>query len=521
MSNNSFYPNADEGERPLEAGTRLGRYQIVRLLGHGGMGAVYEATHVDLKKRVALKTLLRKHASNKESKARFLREGEAASRIRHPNVVDVTDVGLDKGIAFLVMEYLTGENLSDLLAKRGPLPMQEAVSLMMPILSAVSEGHRRGVFHRDLKPQNIFIGNTRGGDALPKVLDFGISKLKDEGKPNTFTEANSFLGTVTYMSPEQARAARSVDGRSDEYSLAVVLYQCVTGVTPHVAENSIELIYKIASGELVAPRVHRPELPQEFEATLMRALATNPDDRFDSVRSFAGELLPFATPDSRQLWSREFTGRERPLTPAPPAPGDSTLAAMATFSTVTGATTLSGTASEAHTPPRPRSSRIPRMPLFLAAGAAVAATFAFILTTALSRSPRKLPIVAAGPVPSSQESAIPVARRIEIKASPPNAAIEIDGVVVGTGHAFYEVPASAQAHRLKISAAGFRATDSTFTSGALPAAFIELERVAQNKPAAGKAAPTKLAAPSARTGAANAKGKRKPNRGTNNALILE
>jgi len=525
VATNSFNPSADDTERPLEPGTRLGRYQIGKLLGHGGMGAVYEATHVDLKKRVALKTLLRKHASNKESKARFLREGEAASRIRHPNVVDVTDVGLDKGIPFLVMEYLTGENLADLLKHRGPLPMQEAVALILPILSAVAEGHRRGVFHRDLKPQNIFVGNTRAGDPLPKVLDFGISKLKDEGKANQLTEANSFLGTVTYMSPEQARAARSVDGRSDEYSMAVVLYQCVTGVTPHEADNSIELIYKIASGELIPPRTRRPDLPQEFEVILMRALATNPDNRYESVRAFAGALLPFATPDALQLWTREFTGRERPLTPAPPAPGESTLAAMATFTSLTGATTLSGTASEAHTPPRPRK-RVPRLPAALAGAAFFTAVMAFILSSALSKRTATSTTTATVVAPrtlagASANEPLP----IEIWAVPANATIEIDGVVLGKGRTKYTVAPTDQTHRLKISAAGFRALDSSFTYEALPPSLFQLERLgdARNVVAMEPGLPAKAVTKQPATVGAPSKAKAKPNpkRGTNNALILE
>lgn len=517
MATNSFPPNDDDAERALEPGTRLGRYQLVRLLGHGGMGAVYEAIHVDLKKRVALKTLLRKHASNKDSRARFLREGEAASRIRHPNVVDVTDVGLDKGIPFLVMEYLTGQSLHDLLTKRGSLPLVEAVSLMLPVLSAVAEGHRRGVFHRDLKPHNIFVGQTRAGEVLPKVLDFGISKLKDEGKPNTFTEANSFLGTVTYMSPEQARAARSVDGRSDEYSLAVVLYQCVTGRTPHVGENTIELIYKIASGEFDPPRKHRPDLPQEFESVLMRALCTSPDARYESVRLFASALLPFASQEARALWEREFTERERPLTPAPPAP-DSTLAALATLTTLNGATTLSGSASEVDGPPLfPTGRRFPRLPIALAGAAILTAALAFFISSKLSsRTPSRPEVIAStvSPRPANGEKNV---RTFSIKASAPHALIELDGVAVGTGVAKQAVPVSEQPHHLKITALGFHPYETMFTADALPPAFVELERVAAAAPAG---AARKAQSVAKATGPIKGKSG-KPKRGTNNALILE
>ena len=518
MPSDSFSPNDDDVERALEPGTRLGRYQVVRLLGHGGMGAVYEAIHVDLKKRVALKTLLRKHASNKDSRARFLREGEAASRIRHPNVVDVTDVGLDKAIPFLVMEYLTGQSLHDLLGKRGSLPLVEAVSLMLPVLSAVAEGHRRGVFHRDLKPHNIFVGQTRAGDVLPKVLDFGISKLKDEGKPNTFTEANSFLGTVTYMSPEQARAARSVDGRSDEYSLAVVLYQCVTGKTPHVGENTIELIYKIASGEFDPPRKHRPDLPPEFELVLLRALSTSPDARYESVRSFACALLPFASVEARGLWSREFNELERPLTPAPPAP-DSTLSALATLSTLNGATTLSGSASEVDiAPPFATHPRTTRMPFLLAGAAVATAALAFLLSSALSRQPgteSTEPTATARPVVPSPAGP-PPKQTFTIRSNAPDALIEMDGVPLGNGSVTQALSISDQAHHLKITAAGFRAYETTFTAKSLPPAFVELQRTS---PALPVKAVRKAAPPAKNVGPQNKAGK--PKRGTNNALILE
>jgi len=223
------------------------------------MGAVYEATHVDLKKRVALKTLLPEHVSNTESRARFVREGEAASRIRHPNVVDVTDVGLDRGIAFLVMEYLVGETLAELIKQRGTMSVEETVSLMLPVCSAVAEGHLHGVIHRDLKPQNIHIGQTRSGEVLPKVLDFGISKIKSDGQSHTITADNSFMGTVSYISPEQARAAASVDGRSDEFSLGAILYECVTGETPHVGESAFDIVCKILAGGLIPPRQRRPD----------------------------------------------------------------------------------------------------------------------------------------------------------------------------------------------------------------------------------------------------------------------
>lgn len=512
MGNNVAEDNR-EGEKPLDPGTRLGRYQIVHLLGHGGMGAVYEALHVDLKKRVALKTLLRKHASNQDLRARFLREGEAASRIRHPNVVDVTDVGMDRGHPYLVMEYLSGESLAQRLAREERLPLRSAVALMLPVFSAVAEGHRRGVVHRDLKPHNIFITKNRAGAFHPKVLDFGISKLRDDNRIQTVTEGSTFLGTVTYMSPEQARAAKTVDGRSDEYSLAVVLYQVVTGKTPHEAENTIELIYKIAAGEMQAPRVYQPDLPPAFETILLKALSTNPTDRFDSVRAFGAALLPFADAGSQQEWQPDFVGPPRPLTPAPPAPSESTLQSLGTLSGGASATTLSGSALESLRPVSPpKRHRVPRLPIAMAVGAVIVAAGVFALVSRRDHVPIAAPAPAAAveviaPAPAVAAPATPP--EVVLQTDPPFARIELDGVHVGEGqHQF--VPHDAHAvHRVRISAKGFATRELSFTASRLPEVPLRLQRVQATPPPRKAPAKSMAAAP------------RKTPRGTNNSLIIE
>src|SRR3954468_11697595 len=172
-------PVQAEGQGPdfLAPGTVLGRYEIRRQLGRGGMGAVYEAIHRDLKKRVAVKVLMASLATNEEARARFLREGEAASRIRHPHIVDVTDVGTEGNLSYLVMEFLEGEDLSGRLGRSGPLSVQEAADIMLPVCAGLGAAHDEGVIHRDLKPENIFLARPRHGGVQPKVLDFGISKV--------------------------------------------------------------------------------------------------------------------------------------------------------------------------------------------------------------------------------------------------------------------------------------------------------------------------------------------------------
>src|SRR5262245_53562535 len=167
------------------------------------MGVVYEALHLGLKKRFAIKTLHPAVARLPEAHARFLREGEAASRIHHPHVVDVVDVGTEDGIPFLVMEFLEGQSLEALIASTGRMELEAAISLLLPALSAVAAGHAQGVVHRDLKPANIFVARGSWGESVTKVLDFGVSKLMAAGD-GTLTAPSSMLGTASYMSPEQA-----------------------------------------------------------------------------------------------------------------------------------------------------------------------------------------------------------------------------------------------------------------------------------------------------------------------------
>src|SRR5262245_9826292 len=182
----------------LRDGQAFGRYQIVRLIGEGGMGAVYEAVHPALKKRFAIKTLLAAMAQSPGVRARFLREGEAASRINHPNVVDVVDVGVEEGTPYLVMELLEGETLGALIARSGQVGVAEAVDILLPVMSAVAAGHGQGVIHRDLKPQNVFLARKAWGDPTPKVLDFGVSKLTDDDDSLMRTGSTVVLGTLAY-----------------------------------------------------------------------------------------------------------------------------------------------------------------------------------------------------------------------------------------------------------------------------------------------------------------------------------
>jgi serine/threonine-protein kinase len=305
--------DAEDGADPrtdlLPAGTELGRYTIVSLLGEGGMGAVYEGLHRDLKKRVAIKTLHRRLAGSPEVRARFVREGQAASKIRHEHVVDVTDVGVEGDLPYLVMEFLEGENMAALLAREGRLSPERTADLLIPVTLALAAAHASGIVHRDLKPENIFLsGGTT--NPKPKVLDFGISKIVDTATANgnQLTGTSAMLGTPFYMSPEQAQDAKGIDARTDQYSLGVIVYEAVAGQRPFANQPLYSLLTKIVEGRFDPPRIAAPDVPDEVEALILKAMAKDPGERFESIAALGGALLRFASDRSRVLYADALGG---------------------------------------------------------------------------------------------------------------------------------------------------------------------------------------------------------------------
>jgi serine/threonine-protein kinase len=406
----------------------FGRYQIVRLLGEGGMGAVYEAIHTGLKKRVAIKTLLPSIAENPDAQIRFLREGEAASRINHPNVVDVTDVGSEDGIPYLVMEYLDGETLADLIDRKGPLPITLVVDLLLPVLNAVASGHDQSVIHRDLKPQNIFLARGPWGESVPKVLDFGVSKIAD-GKSAALTGTMAVLGTASYMSPEQARGAKVVEAASDQYALGLILHEMLTAERAHDGDHPLEVLHRIASGVVPDAKVRRPDLPAELDAILRRMLSMSPSDRFPSLRAVGRALLGFASDKSRINYADAFREAGEAATPTAAAgfsrrPGSSASAGGTRLLPSTGsaqATTLGQSAIE--TANSPRRSRGPWLALgVLVAGGAVAAVLLTRPSSSVGSVEIAPPSAATTPAPATQlppATDLPPARQPE---APPIAA---------------------------------------------------------------------------------------------------
>ncbi|HEU4409177.1 MAG TPA: serine/threonine-protein kinase [Polyangiaceae bacterium] len=308
-------------ELPSVGDTLVGKYRLTRKLGQGGMGAVFEATHLRLGQKVAIKVVLPQVAERPELAYRFEHEGRAAARLRGRHSVRVLDVdATPEGLRFLVMELLEGHSLGDELKRRGPLPIGEAVRYVREACEGVDEAHRAGIIHRDLKPANLFL--SIGGEArVVKVVDFGIAKTAGAGDANYRTATGAALGTYKYMSPEQAKSPGSVDARTDVWSLGVVLYQLLSGKTPFNGEGAVGIIYALATQMPTPLRDLRADVPEALAAVIDRALCKDRDGRFQTVRELSDALAPFdPTPDA--LAARPSPPKGLPAPPARAATDD-------------------------------------------------------------------------------------------------------------------------------------------------------------------------------------------------------
>jgi serine/threonine-protein kinase len=484
---------------------KLGAYQLLRALGTGGMATVYEAEHLGLQKRVAVKVLRPELAASADMRARFLREGIAASRIRHPHVVDITDVGESGGMPYLVMELLDGEPLTDVMERAAKLPVRRAVDILLPLLAALGDAHRAGVVHRDIKPDNIFLARTQQGHALPKILDFGISRLFGRSAAQ-LTAQSQILGTPDFMSPEQARGEEKVGPASDQFSMAVVLFECLTGALPHPADVSIVRVLRaVAFGEVIAPSAYEPAFDPALEAVLMRALAPLPEARFPSVEAFGTALLPFASPRGQAAFLALTGGHDIALEPEPvsggifladpsartPRAGGTSLDALRPTRVEAAAATHDAVDARATTVRPPPAGPVPaparavtapvpstRPPLSrnaprwaVAMGAATLATVLVIVlgarwnqapveprvepldTHAVLEAPALgAPVAGASPAaPTAAEA--PVLDEVVVRATPSSAVIELGGVAVAVGE--YRGAASSEPTLVTIHAPGF------------------------------------------------------------------
>ena len=259
-----------------------GRYQIDRKLGSGGMANVYLASDQELGRRVAIKILDDRHASDDQFVERFRREAQNAAGLSHPNIVSIYDRGEAEGTYYIAMEYVEGRTLKELLVARGPSPLGIAIDYTRQILSALRFAHRNGIVHRDIKPHNVIVD----GEGRVKVTDFGIARA---GAASQMTEAGSIIGTAQYLSPEQARGA-PVDQTSDLYSTGIVLYELLTGTVPFSGETPVEIAMKHLSQTPAPPSTHRPEIPRDLDYVVLRALAKDPADRYHSAEEMDSDL---------------------------------------------------------------------------------------------------------------------------------------------------------------------------------------------------------------------------------------
>lgn len=276
-----------------------GRYIVEDLLAHGGMGLVVSARNPELDQRVAVKLLLPELAASTVLSARFLREARLAAQVESPHLVRVFDVGrLESGVPYMVMELLAGTDLAKALAERGALPVTDAVDIVLQAIAGIAHIHASGIVHRDLKPSNVFLSRGRGGTMTVKILDFGISKQSSQEAGPGLTATDTMLGTPQYMSPEQINEARSVDARSDVWSLGVILYESLVNKLPFIptGDTAGALFGAILYTDPVPIDSLRPELPPDLARAIMRCLERSADARFTTVADLAAALIPFAGP---------------------------------------------------------------------------------------------------------------------------------------------------------------------------------------------------------------------------------
>jgi len=300
-----------------------GKYQIERILGEGGMGCVAKAIHLVLRAPVALKFMNPQFMTFPGAVERFINEGIASKKIRSDHVVPVDDVGkLSTGAPYLVMPCLEGVDLADLLARDGTpgLPTSRAIHFTVQILRGLQAAHAAGIIHRDMKPSNCFVVKHDGEGDFVRILDFGISKVVQPGQSASLTQTNSALGTPLYMSPEQARSPRDVDGRSDIYSVGVILYELLTGHTPFFSESGefTEILFKLFTADPPPVKSTRPDLDDGLAAVVHKALARDVNDRYATAQEMAAALEPYAGDESRHVLARIKTFKAAEALSMPP-----------------------------------------------------------------------------------------------------------------------------------------------------------------------------------------------------------
>jgi serine/threonine-protein kinase len=301
----------------LVGATLSGKFEIKRKVGQGGMGAVYEATHTQLGKRVAVKVLLEKYAQREAIVKRLKQEAQLASSVGNEHIIDITDIGTtEDGRTYVVMEFLEGESLAECLGREIKLPEQRILKVISQAASALAAAHAKGIVHRDIKPENLFLLRRKDQDFV-KVVDFGISKslrqTGDEEEQPRLTQTGMVLGTPLYMSPEQARGDDELDARVDIYALGVIMYESATGRVPFSGNNYLSVISQVLNETPKPVREYRPEISEEFEAIVSKAMAKNKDERYSSANELLADLSALLDDPTHSTERARITGPRKKI----------------------------------------------------------------------------------------------------------------------------------------------------------------------------------------------------------------
>lgn len=457
----------------IAVGTVLdGKYRLVRLLGKGGVGEVYEAVHELIGLRVAVKLIRFEYASNAELNQRFLQEARAAAAVGHPGIVQIHDVGrTPDGRTYLVMEYMDGEDLEKLLGRERRLPLGDTADILCDVLDALAAAHAKGIIHRDMKPENVFLVPGRHGERVTKLLDFGIARLNDEVQTATrLTRPGSVMGTPYYMCPEQARGDQNVDSGVDIYAVGVMLYEMLTGELPFSGSTYNEVLSKVLSQPFPSLRAKRDDVPEEVEQIVFKATARERSARYATALEFAEALAPFRAGGRPQLVpapERRSPTAETPLPTtsqtslAPPPrddePPEDAIYEVAAPAPAPRASPATGepvprSSSEAQ-PSRPDGTRAAprrRWALWVGLAAVLAVLVVAGVLVGLRGSGRGDGRPAGGGTPEAAVLGAPSAQ-VRVTGVPEDAEVRFDGRTVGPE---FRVPFSGEEHALEIIVPG-------------------------------------------------------------------
>jgi serine/threonine-protein kinase len=496
----------------VAAGQSFGNFQVVRLIGEGGFGEVYEAENPFLQRRAAIKVLHTGMVQDPELVRRFLNEARAASAIRHPNIIEVFDAGVTpEGEPYILMEFLEGDSLQKALLRQGRLALRMAQEIARQAGSALSAAHAAGIVHRDLKPENIFLIEDTG---MPmgfrvKVLDFGIAKIKrqDEQASTLKTQAGLLMGSPAYMSPEQCRDSSDVDLRTDIYSLAIIIYEMLAGAPPFAAKSATDMLVMQITADPPPLRQQVPDLPKYVEQTVARALEKDRERRFSSVDYFVGALhgtYPALTaqggatsmatglagtdlaPDTSLYATHGGSHQHTPapvvggrgfasrvgLTPAPVS-----RATISTLSQATGEASLLSASSESDLDLE--SIKPKRWPIVvILGGVATALALVFIFRTRTLSAPSRV-VERAAPQSAAAPIAPPATVHMLIQSSPAGANVlnEKDGTMLGMTPLQKSYPQAKGTMGITLRMAGYKDKSITVALDENSSISVDLEHV--------------------------------------------